>query len=149
MVPFMHPFAYAAVEQAIEHQPAMQQDSQPLTGQFSLIGNLTALSPNLVNTCASSSTSEGPARPTLRTVSMHMVPISAPSVATTGIPPATARKIELQKILYIHTTPYSVDGWTAALLQCNILEDFPNLMHDIELGSPIGNPPPLTSTFLL
>ena len=65
-----------------------------------------------------------------------------------GDNPATAREIELQKILYIHTTPYSVNSWTAALLQCNISEDFPNLLHDIKLGSPIDNPPPLTSTFL-
>ena len=80
--------------------------------------------------------------------SMRTAPTSAPSAATTGTPPATACEIELWKILYIHTTPYSVDGWTAALLQCNILEDFLNLAHDIKLGSPIGNPPPLTSTFL-
>ena len=79
---------------------------------------------------------------------MRTVPISAPSAVTTGTPPATARKIELRKILYIHTTPYSVDSWAAALLQCNILEDFLNLTHDIKPGSPIGNPPPLTSTFL-
>ena len=79
---------------------------------------------------------------------MRTAPTSAPSVATTGTPPATACEIELRKILYIHTTPYSVDGWTAALSHCNILEDFPNLAHDIKLGSPIGNPPPLTSTFL-
>ena len=100
------------------------------------------MSRNLVNTCASSSTFEGPATPTLHMASMCMAPTSAPSVMTTSTPPATAHEIELRKILYIHTTPYSVDGWTAALSHCNILEDFPNLAHDIKLGSPIGNPPP-------
>ena len=72
---------------------------------------------------------------------MRTAPTSAPSAETTGMPPATAREIEMRKILYIHTTPYSVNGWTAALSHCNILEDFPNLAHDIKLGSPIGNPP--------
>jgi len=78
-----------------------------------------------------------------------MAPTHVPSVATAAMPPATACRIDLHQILYIHTMPYNPGGWRAALTHCHISADFPNLVYDIIHGLPIGNPPPLTSTFLL
>ena len=45
--------------------------------------------------------------------------------------------------------PYDPNGWTEALHRCNLSHKFPNLIKDITFGSPIGNPPPLSKTFLL
>ena len=78
----------------------------------------------------------------------HMVLTPAPSVATNNTLPAAACGTDLDEVLYIHTTPYNADGWSAALTLCNLTSDFPNLVHDIKFGSPIGNPPPLLTTFL-
>ena len=36
-----------------------------------------------------------------------------------------------------------------ALTLCSLTSEFPNLVHDIKFGSTIGNPPPLSTTFLL
>ena len=69
-------------------------------------------------------------------------------MATNNTLPATAHGIDLGEVLYIHTTPYNADSWSVALTLCNLTSDFPNLVHDIKSGSPIGNPPPLSTTFL-
>jgi len=52
------------------------------------------------------------------------------------------------RVLYIHTTPYIPAAWQDALSSSRLLLHFPNLVHDITYGSPIGNPPPLSKTFL-
>ena len=77
-----------------------------------------------------------------------MVPTPVPYVVTVATRHAAARAPELGETLYIHTTPYLADGWKTALDICNLMNSFPYLVQDIQLGSPIGNPPPLTSTFL-
>jgi len=46
-------------------------------------------------------------------------------------------------------TPYKPTAWLAALTLSNLLSSFPNLVHDLTYGSPIGNPPPLSKSFLL
>ena len=45
-------------------------------------------------------------------------------------------------------TPYIPLAWLMALSSENLLVSFPNLVHDITYGSPIGNPPPLSDCFL-
>lgn len=55
---------------------------------------------------------------------------------------------DLSSILYCITSPYIPNGWREALKLCNLSHLFPNLIHDITYGSPIGNPPPLTHTFI-
>ncbi|KAK7001234.1 hypothetical protein R3P38DRAFT_3284480 [Favolaschia claudopus] len=45
-------------------------------------------------------------------------------------------------------TPYQPAGWATALRDCNLLERYPNLVHDLSFGSPIGNPPTPTFTFI-
>jgi len=54
----------------------------------------------------------------------------------------------LSDVLYIHTTPYNPKAWLTALCSSNLISSFPNLVHDITYGSPIGNPPPLLRSFL-
>ncbi|KAJ7182085.1 hypothetical protein C8R46DRAFT_885221 [Mycena filopes] len=44
-------------------------------------------------------------------------------------------------------TPYHAAGWSKALGDCNLLTRYPNLVHDISFGSPIGNPPSPSFTF--
>ena len=78
-----------------------------------------------------------------------MAPTLVPSVATATTLLATAHGIELCQVLYIHMTPYNPECWQATLTHCHISDNFPNLLYDIIHGSPIGNPPTLTSTFLL
>ena len=77
-----------------------------------------------------------------------MEPTRVPFVATGATLHAAARETDLTRVLYMHTTPYNPAGWQVALEHCNLSDTFPNLIHDIIHGSPIGNPPPLTSTFL-
>jgi len=50
--------------------------------------------------------------------------------------------------LYITVSPYVPSAWQHALDTANITHLFPNLVHDITFGSPIGNPPRLTQTFI-
>src|SRR5882672_2459519 len=61
---------------------------------------------------------------------------------------ASAQEIDLHHTLYIRTTPYDPDAWHATLRSSNLLSVFPNLVHDLMYGSPIGNPPPLSKIFL-
>src|SRR5882672_4068969 len=44
--------------------------------------------------------------------------------------------------------PYNPDAWQAALASAKLLSAFPNLVHDLTYGSPIGNPPLLSKNFL-
>src|SRR5882724_10109443 len=44
--------------------------------------------------------------------------------------------------------PYKPATWLVALSSSNLLSAFPNLVHDLTYGSPIGNPPPLSKHFL-
>ena len=61
----------------------------------------------------------------------------------------TAPETDLEKILYIQTSPYNPMAWNDALINCHQCSCFLKLMHDLTYGSPIGNLPPLTSMFLL
>ena len=77
-----------------------------------------------------------------------MEPTCVPFAVTHATPRANVHETDLTRVLYIHTTPYNPAGWRVALEHWTLSDTFPNLIHDIIHGSPIGNPPPLTSTFL-
>jgi len=85
-------------------------------------------------------------------VHCSLLPIMAatpvPSVAILTMARAFAQEISLHRTLYIHTTPYNPSAWHTALASSNLLSLFPNLIHDLTYGSPIGNPPPLSKVFL-
>jgi len=63
-------------------------------------------------------------------------------------PLVAARGTNLAAILYKTVTPYKHKAWRQALDNASLLSSFPHLVHDICYGSPIGNPPPLTYTFI-
>ena len=79
---------------------------------------------------------------------IDMVCTPDPSVATISMVQAAAPEIDLSSILYIPTTPYKPDTWHCTLSNCNLLNSFTNLVHNISYGSQIGNPPPLMNTIL-
>src|SRR5882672_5641209 len=115
--------------------------------------NIPSLSPETVidlslwmaNKFASSSTPEALAFQIPLTAT---VPTLAPCAAMVAMGPNIAPKTDLKKILYICTSPYNPTAWCDALINCNLNSFFPNLVHNLTYGSPIGNPPPLLSTFL-
>jgi len=51
-------------------------------------------------------------------------------------------------ILYKIVTPYVPEAWRLALLDAGLTLRYPNLVHDLSFGSPIGNPPPIEHTFI-
>ena len=71
----------------------------------------------------------------------------APSVVVQATEPLTACETELHSVLYKHVTPYIPSAWGSALRIANISHLFPHLVHNLSYGSPIGDPPPLYSTF--
>ena len=86
----------------------------------------------------------GPASWTLQN---DMACIHAPSVVTPAMGCGTVLETDLSKVLYILPTPYKLAAWLHTLLEAGILVSFPNVIHDISYGSPIGNLS-LSSTFL-
>ena len=74
------------------------------------------------------------------------IPAHSVAINTTELSPA--RATDLRKVLYILVTPYFVTAWKDALDSANLIQSFPNLVHDITHGLPIGNPPPLLRTFI-
>ena len=81
----------------------------------------------------------------------HVLPtplIPAHSVAPLPTAQPATPGTDLSHLLYKITTPYIASGFTNALLLCNLTHCFPNLVHELIYGSPISNPPPLTSTFI-
>jgi len=71
-----------------------------------------------------------------------------PYVVTRSMVPTFAPETSLKSILYTHTTPYVPSTWLDTLFTSNLLTSFPNLVHDITYGSPIGNLPALSKCFL-
>src|SRR5882724_8122747 len=56
--------------------------------------------------------------------------------------------IDLPSVIHRSITPYKPEGWRQALSSAGLTHLFPHLIHNIIYGSPIGNPPPLTYTFI-
>jgi len=65
----------------------------------------------------------------------------SPFVATYTMGPLGSPDINLSDVLYIHMMPYIPSAWITALSSENLLASFPNPVHNITYGSPIGNPP--------
>jgi len=64
------------------------------------------------------------------------------------IQPPAAIEIEHALCLYKILSPYKPLMWGIALHEAGFLYSFPNLIFDITNSAPIGNPPPLTYTFI-
>ncbi|TFY77144.1 hypothetical protein EWM64_g6870 [Hericium alpestre] len=90
--------------------------------------------------CACASTSEDPARAPDRAI--HFM--SAHYATTSTTERGRALAIECQRVV----TPYSASGWEQALNRTGLSSKYPTLVHDLVYGAPIGNPPPLSHTFL-
>jgi len=76
-----------------------------------------------------------------------MVNIHVPCVVTLTWRPA-APGIDLSACLYKIVTPYILLTWGIYLCDASLLSSFANLLFDLAYGAPIGNPPPLTHTFI-
>ena len=142
-IPFVRtrnpPYAYAVdtqdTMQAIVHQINQTAPSDPLPA----IGNTTSSSPSPTKSSVSYSTLRAHA-PTLSLVTEAT---SVPYVATATILPAAALETSVEAILYKIVTPYHSSAWHLALQQADLLHLFPNLVHDLIYGTPIGDLPPL------
>jgi hypothetical protein len=73
-----------------------------------------------------------------------MLSTPAHSVATRVMERMDVLETELQRVI----TPYVYSAWENALSAAKLSLKYPNLVHDLRYGSPIGNPPPLTETFI-
>ena len=73
-----------------------------------------------------------------------MLPTAVPSVLIHPTVHPDALAIEVHQVI----TPYKPKAWEEMLLWCNITKKYPNLVHDLTYGSPIGNPPFLTCSFI-
>jgi hypothetical protein len=62
--------------------------------------------------------------------------------------PTTERCNALASELYRITTPYKAEGFRIALEEKCLTSRYPNIGTDIKQGSPIGNPPQLTHSFI-
>ncbi len=86
--------------------------------------------------------------PAMESVLDSMANISAPYAAMLTMARAHARATDLTQVLYITVSPYVPAAWSRFLAESFLTPEFPNLVHDITYGSPIGNPPPLLHTFI-
>ena len=76
-------------------------------------------------------------------------PTPVPYVVTPAMVQVVSPAIDLSGTLYIHMTHYNPITWHNSLSLSNLYSTFPNLIHDPNYGSPIGNPLQLNHTFLL
>jgi len=84
--------------------------------------------------------SNTPWLPTVATLVPYAMTATTPHV----IAPGTDHCV----VLYRTITPYRPNGWKQALSFAGLTHSFPNLVHDMTHGPPIGNPPPLTHTII-
>jgi len=86
--------------------------------------------------------------PAMTAETLCMVSTSVPSVPIPNTWLLHAPETDLTKILYKVVTPYISSTWHQALLNANITQLYPNLVHNLSFGSPVGNPPPINFTFI-
>jgi len=79
---------------------------------------------------------------------LTMVDMLAPFVLIPNMVPQHAPKIDLHQILYKIVTPYVPEAWRQVLHNAGLTQNYPNLVHDLEFGSPFGNPPSIDFTFI-
>jgi hypothetical protein len=70
--------------------------------------------------------------------------MSAPSATMLTTQHLVALETDYKHVI----TPYRVEAWKTALHDLNLQSKYPNLIHDLTFGAPIGNPPRLTYTFI-
>jgi len=150
MVPFgplriPHPLVCAVATKATELVNVLPSMLIGPSIHSSSNGPTTSSSHSRVNTSASFSMQGALVPRHLQTVTATTL---APSAATLATVRRTAPITDLNKILYIRMCPYNPTSWHDALSNCDLSSYFPNLVHDITYGSPIGNPPALTSSFI-
>ena len=102
-------------------------------------GRTTSSSPSSrTNQYASCSTYKDPA--TLAAIP-STANILAPSAPIQSMEHLLAPITDLLQILYKVVTPYIPEAWRQALLDVGIVQNYPNLIHDLEFSSPISNLP--------
>jgi hypothetical protein len=80
----------------------------------------------------------------VRTRKKDILFMSVPSAGTITTEQSNALATDQMRVV----TTYIPGAWTRALEECGLSQKYPFLVHDISFGSPIGNPPPLTYTFI-
>lgn len=124
-------------------RPTVRQSR--LAGQIetSLLNGKTDLS------CASRMAQQSVYSSTLEDAPFPRGPLTTPSMsAPSVITLSTERRDVLETDFCRVVTPYDADEWALALHRCNLTTKYPNLVHDIRFGAPIGDPPPLSYTFI-
>jgi len=86
--------------------------------------------------------------PAVTKTTLCMVSTSVLSVQTPNMQPLGAPETDLSKILYKFMTPYILAAWNQALSNANLINSYPNLVHNLSFSSSIGNPPPINFTFI-
>jgi len=84
--------------------------------------------------------------PLVTTPTMEITPALSAPIPNTVQPLAPVT--DLCQILYKFITPCVLEAWRWALHDAGISQNYPNLMHDLKIGSPISNPPPIDFTFI-
>ena len=84
----------------------------------------------------------------LTKVPFDLVDTHAPYAATPSMMCIHAPTIDSSCILYKVVTPYRPEAWKQALIDVDLMHIYPNLVHDLTHGSPIGNPPPICFNFI-
>nr|GAT50782.1 reverse transcriptase [Mycena chlorophos] len=87
--------------------------------------------------------------PAVHATDFRTAPAPTPSTSAPFVPIfTTERRNALATDRYRVVTPYRPAGWARALSECRLLDRYPNLIHDISFGAPIGNPPRPNFTFI-
>src|SRR5882672_662450 len=134
------PSVSGATSWGIEQPHALPSNPVARNGPSWSLGRKTTLKQTTGPTSACTSTS-GMHAPCNLQVATASIPV--PSAVTHVMALVSAPETSLSDVLYIHTTPYNPKTWLAALSSSNLISSFPNLVHNLTYGSPIGNPPPL------
>src|SRR5882724_6313071 len=88
------------------------------------------------------------AHPVVTRTTLCTANTSVPSARTPNTWPLVAPGTDLADILYKIVTPYILAAWSQALSDANLIKSYPNLVHDLSFGSPIGNLPCIEFTFI-
>ncbi|SJK98561.1 uncharacterized protein ARMOST_01829 [Armillaria ostoyae] len=140
LVPFV-PYASGAVESDIEQIHAALPLPASMDAPFSLNGKTTHSYESLTRNMSVSDSTSPVAEQNPPPV---MEPTSVPCAQTLTTERRSALVTEAHKVV----TPYNAEEWERALKKYNLSQKYPNLVFDLTYGSPIGDPPPLHSTFI-
>ena len=86
--------------------------------------------------------------PATTRATLAMASTSVLSAWTPNTQPSGAPETDLSKILYKVVTQYILTAWNQALTNRNLIKSYPNLIHNLSSGSPIGNSHPINFTFI-